>query len=101
MKLYDPQKINHFVFAVVDAKAREGTAVSFMAVVGGDIEGCENIIDRNQKRNAYPHCMGRYDELGRYCVYKPGIEGISPGKFIVHPLAAEEKKVYDRELSYT
>ena len=63
-------------------------------------EDCENNITRENKRNAYPHCMGRYDELGRYCVYKPAIEGVSPGKFVLHPLAAEEKKVYDRELAY-
>lgn len=100
MKLYNPQEANQFVFAVVAKNARDGTPPDYKACGSESIEACERHIDSKAMRNAYPHCMGRYDELGRYCVYKPALEGVAPGKFVLHPLAAEEKKVYDRELSY-
>jgi hypothetical protein len=100
VKLYNPQNANGFVFAVVDSKAREGTAPDYVCVNGGDVESCERTLDAQNKRSAYPHCMGRYDEFGRYLVYKPAIEGVSPGRFVMHPLAEEAYQVDRRELNY-
>jgi hypothetical protein len=36
--------------------------------------------------------MGRYDEFGRYMTYKPPVEGSTPGRFVLHPFAEEERK---------
>jgi hypothetical protein len=36
--------------------------------------------------------VGRYDEFGRYMTHKPAIEGVSPGRFVLHPFADEERK---------
>ena len=37
--------------------------------------------------------MGRYDDKGRYCVYKPPIEGVTHGRFVIHPLVDEAYQV--------
>ena len=101
MKLYNTKEINQFVFAVVPKNAREGAQPAFKCCGSDSIESCEANIDAKAMRNAYPYCMGRYDEKGRFCVYKPPIEGISPGRFVVHPLAEEAYQVDRRELSYS
>ena len=36
--------------------------------------------------------MGRFDHLGRYCTYCPSVEGIMPGRFVLHPAADAEYK---------
>ena len=100
MKLFNRQEANQFVFAVVPKNAREGTPPDFKTCGSDSIESCEAHIDSKAMRNAYPHCMGRYDDKGRYCVYKPPIEGVGPGRFIVHPLAEEAYQVERRELAY-
>lgn len=92
MNLYAPDAINFFVFAVVPSNAKEGTASEYKAAPGPDIE---TAFQRNlgaKFRMASPHACGRYDDLGRYCVYQPPVEGIRPGKFILHPLAQIEFK---------
>ena len=92
MIMFDKSKANTFVFAVVPKSAKEGTAPTYQAIAGLSVDDCESTIFKHNNRPAYPHCMGRYDEHGRYCIYCPPIDGIAPGKFIVHPLAAEEHK---------
>ena len=92
MKLFNPQNANGYVFAVVAKNAREGTAATYVCVNGASLEACEASIDQKGQRNAYPYVVGRYDERGRYCVYKPAIEGVTPGRFVMHPLADEEFK---------
>lgn len=100
MKLFDTREINQFVFAVVSKNAREGTPPEFKCCGTDSIESCEKLIEQKGQRNAYPHCMGRYDEKGRYCIYKPPLEGVSPGRFVVHPVAEEAYQVDRRELNY-
>ena len=94
MKLYNPENKNTFVFAVVAKNAKEGAQPTYQAVAGHDVEDCLRRIDQKGSKNAYQHVMGRYDEFGRYCTYCPAIDGITPGKFVLHPMAeAERKKV--------
>ena len=100
MKLYDRKNAGGFVFAIVDHKAREGTAPTYQCVAGDSVDTCELFLDTKNKRNAYPHCMGRYDDKGRYCVYKPPVEGVTHGRFVLHPLADEAYQVEKRELAY-
>lgn len=100
MKLFDPENANGFVFAVVSIAAKEGTPPDFRCIAGGDIEACLRSIDAAKLRNAYPHCMGRYDELGRYCTYKPPIEDVTPGKFQLHPVAQIEYEDYRQQRGY-
>ena len=97
MKLYSPETKNTFVFAVVGKKDREGTQPSYQAVDAHDVEECLRRIDQRASKNAYQQVMGRYDEFGRYCTYCPPIEGIKPGRFILHPMAEAERK---REEAY-
>lgn len=92
MKLYEPQAANHFVFATVSITAREGTAPEYKAISAQSIDSALNQLDASRLRSAYPHPIGRYDELGRYCTYTPPIDGITPGRFVVHPLAEEQHK---------
>ena len=99
MKMYDRQNAGGFVFACVDNKAREGVAPTYKCVPADSVGSAELYLDSKNQRNAYPHCMGRYDDQGRYCVYKPPIEGVSPGRFVVHPLAEEAFQVEKRELA--
>ena len=93
MKLYSPEKANCIVIAAVPTNAKEGTDPTYVAVAAGGIEEAEQSLISDKRapmRNAYPHAMGRYDELGRYCTYQPPIENVRPGKFILHPLAQRE-----------
>jgi len=92
MKLYSPENKNTFVFAVVGKNAKEGTQPTYQAIAGSDIEACLQIIDKKASKNAYQHPMGRYDEFGRYCTYCPPLEGVRPGKFVLHPMAEADRK---------
>jgi hypothetical protein len=95
MKLYDPSSANKFVFAAVATNAKEGTDPTYVAVSAGDVDAAEASLMADKRapmRNAYPYVMGRYDEHGRYCTYLPPVEGIRPGRFVLHPLAQEEHK---------
>ena len=102
MNLFSPQDANTFVFAVVHNTAREGTKPDYKCVSGPDIETCLKQIDATNHRNAYPYVVGRYDEHGRYCTYKPPLENVDRlrhGRFCLHPLAKEEHEAYKRELA--
>lgn len=90
MKLFDPEAPNTFVFAVVPVGAREGTDPTYNGFQAGSIESAELQLDLKRLRNAYPYVVGRYDDQGRYCTYQPPIEGVMPGRFIVHPTAHAE-----------
>lgn len=92
MKLFSPETKNHFVFAVLPKAAKEGTAPAFRTVDAYDFEEAERKLDKYQLRSAYPYVMGRYDEFGRYMTYKPPVEGSSPGRFVLHPFAEEERR---------
>ena len=92
MKLYNPENKNAFVFAVVPKNAKEGTQPTYQAVGGHDVEDCLRRIDNKGNKNAYQYPMGRYDEFGRYCTYTPPIEGVKPGKFVLHPYAEDDRK---------
>ena len=92
MKLYDSAAANAFVYAVVSKNAKEGTPPTYQPISGTSFEECERKITDKAQRNAYPYCLGRYDEQGRYLTYCPPVEGIRPGKFVMHPLAQAEYK---------
>lgn len=92
MKLYRPDKIHQFVFAVIGSKDKEGTPAKYVSVQGSGIDDALDLLTKQGHKEAAPHCMGRYDELGRYMTYQPPVEGIRPGKFILHPLADKEYK---------
>lgn len=92
MKLYLPEAAESFVFAVVPMNAREGTAPEFKAIRAGDVDSALNQLDALKQRNAAKHCLGRYDHLGRYETYCPSIDGVKPGRFILHPHAQAEYK---------
>ena len=92
MKMFEPEARNSFVIATVAMNAREGTPPDYKAIQAPDIEKALQQLDAARMRNAYPHVMGRYDEHGRYCTYCPAIEAVKPGRFVLHPLAAEEHK---------
>ena len=95
MKLFSPKTPNAFVIAAVPTNARDGIAPTYVAVTANGIEEAENSLLADKKapmRNAYPHVMGRYDDRGCYMVYKPPIEGVSPGRFVVHPMPEEEMR---------
>ena len=95
MKLYSPEQRNHFVFAVVPLNARDGEKPKYVAIFAGDVDSAEQQLMSDRKapmRNAYDHVMGRYDEFGRYCTYCPPIEGVKPGRFVLHHMAEDERK---------
>jgi hypothetical protein len=92
MKLFNPESKNHIVYAVLPKAAKEGTAPAFRTVDASDFEEAERKLDKFQLRNAYPYPLGRYDEFGRYMTYKPPVEGGTPGRFVIHPFAEEERK---------
>jgi hypothetical protein len=92
MKLYSPETKSQIVYAVLPKAAKEGTAPAFRTVDALDFEEAERKLDKFQLRNAYPFPLGRFDEFGRYMTYKPGVEGVSPGKFVLHPFSEEERK---------
>ena len=92
MKLYSPENKNTFLFAVVGKKDKEGAQPTYKPVSGSDVESCLQIIDQRGSKNAYQHVMGRYDEFGRYCTYCPPIDGVTPGKFVLHPMSEAERK---------
>lgn len=92
MKLFSPDLKNQFVFAVLPKASKEGTAPAFRPVDALDFDEAERKLDKFQLRNAYPYPMGRYDEFGRYMIYKPPIDGVTPGRFVLHPYADEERK---------
>ena len=92
MKLYEPEAAERFVFAVVANNAKGASAAEYKAAPGPDIETAfqNNLGARYQ--SAAPHCVGRYDHLGRFETYCPPVEGIRPGRFVLHPRADEEYK---------
>lgn len=93
MKLFNPKTPNAFVIAAVPTNARDGVAPTYVAVTATAVEDAEASLLADKKapmRNAYPYVMGRYDERGCYMVYKPPIDGITPGRFVIHPLAEAE-----------
>lgn len=92
MKLFSPDCKNQFVFAVLPKAAKEGTAPAFRTIDAYDFDEASRKLDKFQLRNAYPYPMGRYDEFGRYMTYKPPIDGITPGRFVLHPHAEEERR---------
>lgn len=92
MKLFAPEHSEKFVFAVTGKSDREGSASKYIAGLGGDLETALNELVKQGWKPAAPHCIGRYDDFGRYCTYKPPVEGITPGRFVMHPLAHEEYK---------
>lgn len=92
MKLFNPDLKNQFVLAVLPKASKEGTAPAFRPVDALDFDEAERKLDKFQLRNVYPYPMGRYDEFGRYMVYKPPIDGVTPGRFVLHPYADEERK---------
>ncbi len=96
MKLYAPEHADKFVFAVIGKADREGSNAKFIAGSGGDAETALNDLVKQGWKPAAPHCMGRYDDFGRYCTYKPPVEGIFPGRFVIHPQAQDEFKAANR-----
>ena len=92
MNLYDPNARNCFVYAVVAKNAKEGTKPDYKPISGASFDECLKLIDQKASRSAYPHPLGKYDEHGRYMTYKPPVEGISPGKFVLHPHSEQERK---------
>ena len=93
MKLFDKSKQNCIVYAIVAKAAKEGTAPTYQAFSGNNsLEDCEKTITDRGSRNAYPYPLGKYDEFGRYMTYCPPVEGIALGKFVLHPLAEQERK---------
>jgi len=100
MKLFDPKNANGWVFASVAKNAKEGTAPTYGCIQAGALEDAERQLDAKALRNAYPYVVGRYDADGRYCTYKPPIEGVTPGRFVLHPMAEDERKTYERDLMY-
>ena len=93
MKLYQPDQREKFVFSVVGKNDREGFACKYIASAGGDIESAFSNLERQGWKHAAPHVMGKFDHLGRYETYCPPVEGIRPGKFVLHPLAEQEYKL--------
>ena len=91
MKLFEPEAAEHFVFAVVPMSAKEGAMPDYKCIRAGDMESALNQMD-GRVRPAAPHCTGRYDHLGRFCTYCPAIEGVLPGRFVLHPQADAEYK---------
>ena len=91
MKLFEPDAAESFVFAVVPMAAKEGVQPDYKCIRAGDMESALNQMD-GRVRPAAPYCMGRFDHLGRYCTYCPPVEGIMPGRFILHPAADGEYK---------
>jgi len=91
MKLFEPEAAEHFVFAVVPMNSKDGSLCEYKAVRAGDMESAMNQMD-GRVRLAAPHCTGRYDHLGRFCTYCPPVEGIMPGRFVLHPAADAEYK---------
>ncbi len=92
MKLFSPETKNQFVFAVLPKAAKEGTAPAFRTVDAYDFDEAQRKLDKFQLRNAYPYPVGRYDEFGMYMTYKPPVEGVTPGRFVLHPHADEERR---------
>lgn len=93
MKLFNPDSANKFVIAALPSSAREGTAPTYVAVQAGGIEEAELSLitdKRSPMRPVYPYVLGRYDDKGRYMTYKPPIDGVTPGRFILHPFAQQE-----------
>ena len=91
MKLFEPEAAEHFVFSVIPQNAKPGAIVETKCVRAGDVETAINQLD-GRYRLAAPFCMGRYDHIGRYCTYCPPVEGIMPGRFVLHPFADAEYK---------
>ena len=92
MKPFDPELAGCFAYAVVAKNAREGTAPDYKPYKATSTESAERTIDQSGLRPAYPYVLGRYDEKGRYMTYKPPVEGVTPGRFVLHPMADEEFK---------
>ena len=91
MKLFEPEAAEHFVFATIPVSAKPGAVAEYKAIRAGDMESALNQMD-GRVRPAAPYCMGRYDHIGRYCTYCPPVEGIMPGRFLLHPQADAEYK---------
>lgn len=96
MKLFQPREAGKYVYAVTAKKSSPGQAAQYVAVQAGDHEGAETALSHDGLVNCYPHPMGRYDEQGRYCTYKPPIDGIAAGRYVLHPLAYQEWLAYEK-----
>lgn len=92
MKLFSPETKNQFVFAVLPKAAKEGTAPAYRTVDAYDFDEANRKLEKFQLRNAYPYPIGRYDEFGRYMTYKPPVDGVTPGRFVLHSHSEEERK---------
>ena len=92
MKLYQPDECEKFVFAVTGKGDRDGSGCKYISSAGGDIDSALNNLVRQGWKPAAPYVMGKFDHLGRYETYCPPVEGIRPGKFVLHPLAEQEYK---------
>lgn len=92
MKLFNPVHADHFVFAVCKIGYKQGETPNYTPVKAVDVETAERQLFSGKLTNVYNYPVGRYDELGRYMTYQPPVEGIRPGKFILHPLAEKEYK---------
>ena len=92
MKLYDPKNANGWVYAYVSKTAKDGTPPTYGCVQADSTDDAERYLEMKAFRNSYPYPLGRFDEQGRYCTYKPPVEGVTPGRFVLHPLAEEEHK---------
>ena len=92
MKLFHPEYADHFIFAVCPKGYREGTKPNFAPVKAVDVETARSHLDSQRLVHVYPYVCGRFDEHGRYMTYCPPVDGVKPGKYLLHPLAAEEHK---------
>ena len=90
MKLFAPKLATQICYAVVGLKDKEGTAPRYISIKAADFEVAEAALFRDGQKSAYPYPLGRYDEQGRYCTYKPPIDGVAPGRYVLHPMAYQE-----------
>ena len=94
MKLFNPSHADHFVFATCPKGYKEGTAPKYAPVKAVDVETAERQLFSERLINVYSYQVGRYDQQGRFMTFQPPVEGIRPGKYIVHPLAQQEYETY-------
>jgi hypothetical protein len=90
MKLFQNDQYDKLVYAVIGKNDREGTAPRYIAIQSDNQESAEMAIEKMGLKSCYPYPMGRYDQVGRYETYKPAVDGVGPGRYVLHPLAQEE-----------
>lgn len=94
MRLYNPEHAGCFVYAVAPKNAKEGSPPVYQPISGMDFDDCQRRIEQRGNRSIHAHPVGRYDDVGRYCTYCPSVEGVQPGRFVLHPQAAREHKAH-------